>query len=215
MEPMVVACGVVAAGWVLWPESTGILEARPGVVAKGLTRRRLSMVLAVALVLGTGWWVAYSRRWGREAPSAVGEVEARAYFAHQQPRAFRLWEQQPTVSFQEVRRYQYEHAGAVDGLAGHRLLWRGELGYCGPGFRYVPAGAGVLELVRKPGWSVIRLVVGRDAARGVFGVGDVRVNVRGELPVSLAERPGAVLARVVGTDLFGGVVLEGEGVLLR
>lgn len=232
VEPLVVACGVVAVGCVLrpegvlgrgrsWTERGEVPEAPVGVGRLGGRRRGWLVVGAVLLV--AGWWTAYRRHWVREVPAAVGEAQARQYFSRRRPRAFSEWKRQPVLTFEDVRRYQYGHAGAVDGLVGRWVLWRGELGYSGPGFRYVPVSRGegaegsveVWGLSREPGWSVVRLVVGRDAARGNFGVGDVRVSVPEALPPNVMERPGAVLGRIAGTDLFGGVVIEAEDVLLR
>jgi len=230
VEPVLVACGVVAVGWVLHPEKPGpphtsrTTGASPVPGRRWFGGRRAVVCLVGVAVLGAGWWWAYRQRWGGEGLAAVKRAEARAYFASNQPEALRLWERDEPLTFGEVRAYQYEHGGAVDGLVGRWVLWSGELGYCGPGFRYSPAHPGregevpCLKLAREPGrssGSVVRLVVGRDPARGLFGLGDVRVHVRRELPVNLNEHPGAVLARVRGTDLFGGVVLEATDVLLR
>ena len=227
VEPLVVAFGVVAVGGVLRPAGvpgggrSWAERGRAGVgTAVGLPR--WGLVVGVVL-LAAGWWPAYRWHWARRGPAAVEEAQAREYFARRRPQAFSRWQREPVVTFEEVRRYQYGHGGAVDGLVGRWVLWPGELGYSGPGFRYLPERArsgasGPVEvwgLRRRPGWSVVRLVVGRDVARGVFGVGDVRVSVPGEVPVSPVERPGAVLGRIVGTDLFGGVVIEADDVLLR
>lgn len=226
VEPLLVACGVVAVGWVLYPEKPEPSGAPPGPRRRWFVGGRVVVCLVGVLVLGAAWWWAYRQRWGGESQPAVDEAEARGYFALSQPEAFRLWEQAEPLTFEEVRRYQYRHLGAVDGLVGRWVLWPGELGYCGPGFRYAPGAArppaGGLALMRESGWSVARLVVGRDASRGRFGAGDLRVYVRRKskrsetpLPVSLRERPGAVLGRIRGTDLFGGVIVEAEDVLLR
>ena len=246
VEPLLVACCLPAAAWVLCPSTgSGRPESQTSETGRepsdrtgrrieevgDLPHRRGRMATCVVgvLLLGGGWWLAYRWQWRGEGVPAVSEAEALTYFSRSRPQAFGLRQGEEPLTFEEVRTYQYGHLGAVDGLVGRWVLWAGEFGYCGPGFRYAPGAAGFLALVREPGWSVVRLVVGRDASRGRlglrplrFGAGDVRVYVRREatgseppLPASLRERPGAVLGRIRGTDLFGGVIVEAEDVLLR
>ncbi len=223
VEPLLIACGLAAAGR---PTANGRPVQRIRRSGRAFRGGRLATCVVGLLLLSGGWWLAYRWHWRGEGLPAVSEAEALTYFCRSRPQAFRLWKGEEPLTFEEVRRYQYRHLGAVDGLVGRWVLWPGELGYCGPGFRYASEAArppaGGLALVRESGWSVVRLVVGRDASRGRFGTGDVRVYVRRKskrsetpLPVSLRERPGAVLGRIRGTDLFGGVIVEAEDVLLR